>query len=664
MRARKKAVEIAKTQNLEVVVDRPAEVPTDIQNPMAEAQLFGAYGVVSGVGAAIKRQIIDPESRHLGYIKSVAEYTNGTEPGMTWEICKFSRDQGAWDGAAAALSIPLELNYLYGNKALANRLALDMLYFMTMMGEDHEDRDNQLTTNYDSMVSMFSYDKFIEAYRECEMFFDQETREILYQGMIAMGNKMMDYPGQGVTNQGLFHPLNNMRLYNYLDCDPNYEYLHNAYKRQIPMLMRYDVYGENINYHTGYGIYEGHFIENGWDSSYEYMNREEWTENYLEYRRCKNKDQKLLDAMTQRTEEVLEFETYFHTPQPTGGVHCSNSWAARTEVDFGDGNQPGYEKLWHIFPMAAKRMFDRGDPGLSRNVTYCHTIMDEETAWRLINECYPTYENYYTPESGRMGRNWASDTYDAFNAGVIPDYSDIVYPCYQEDGVKFQGEDVLAVKHNGLYFIVCYQQPNALIPANSWKSNYSYVGGAPVVIWGENTGTVGRSKKIKNAGHFESEDSMYIAALYGKIGGKFYYSGREGMHYYGKTEANVLTWVEEGKKFTISSLAPDTGVRLLWTYDLVEDGIDISVSATGLKGSDYLWLQLPINADESRATIDFSAAEGKLDYKYEDTGLMTYSWDAACESTFVKADANSLGVNRLRIKMPTEGIKVHIEAVK
>ena len=71
-----------------------------------------------------------------------------------------------------------------------------------------------------------------------------------------------------------------------------------------------------------------------------------------------------------------------------------------------------------------------------------------------------------------------------------------------------------------------------------------------------------------------------------------------------------------------------------------------------------------INAEEDKATIDFSAENGTLDYKYEDTGIMTYSWDSSYESKFVKADSSSLGVHRLRIKMPSEGIKVHIEAVK
>ena len=67
-RAHEKAVEIATTENLDVVINRPAEIPRNIQNPIAEAQMFGAYGVISGVGAACARQIIDPKSPYLGFI--------------------------------------------------------------------------------------------------------------------------------------------------------------------------------------------------------------------------------------------------------------------------------------------------------------------------------------------------------------------------------------------------------------------------------------------------------------------------------------------------------------------------------------------------------------------------------------------------------------------
>ena len=58
------------------------------------------------------------------------------------------------------------------------------------------------------------------------------------------------------------------------------------------------------------------------------------------------------------------------------------------------------------------------------------------------------------------------------------------------------------------------------------------------------------------------------------------------------------------------------------------------------------------------------AAAGKLDYLYADSGHMTYSWDNTLQSLFLNADSNSLGVHRLRIKIPEEGIKIHLEKVK
>ncbi|MFA7637631.1 MAG: S-layer homology domain-containing protein, partial [Monoglobales bacterium] len=270
-RARKRAVEIVKNENLDVVIDRPAELPRDLQNPIAEAQFFGAYGVISGVGAAAARQVLDPDSPLLGTFMSTAQYTGSAAlPTDTFESCYFISSSGGWRGGAAAVSIPLEINYAYGNRALIYRTALNMLHFITEMGEDYEDRDKNFYTSYSSMVSMFAYDAYIESYIAIKNFLDADTRDILFQGVVAIGNKMMDYPGQGVTNQGFFHPLNNLRLYNELGCDPQYEYLHSAFKRQMIGMMEVK--------NDAYGYHEGHFIESGFDSSYEYMNREEWSE--------------------------------------------------------------------------------------------------------------------------------------------------------------------------------------------------------------------------------------------------------------------------------------------------------------------------------------------------------------------------------------------------
>lgn len=662
MRARKKAVEIAKEGNFNVVINRPAQVPTDIQNPMAEAQLFGAYGVISGIGSAMSKQVLDPESPYLGYVANL----NETTPAHNYQACLYGCHVN-YRGMAAALSIPLELNYAYGNQALANRVALAMLYFVVEMGEDYEDRQNSLKTHNDPMVSMFDYDGFIEAYIECKNFFDAETRDILYEAVIAMGNKMLDYPGQGVTNQGLFHPLNNIRLYSMLGCDPKFEFLHNAYKRQIPMLMRTDVYGENIGYHESYGYVDGHFIENGFDGQYEYMDREEWVENYLEYKNCKNRDPKLFDAMTKLTEEMLDFELAFCAPQPQGTTfYLSNAWTSRTTGTFGGGNNPGFEKLFHIFPSAALRMNVLNTTSYTDSTVYPHKINNEEWAWNHINEFYPKYENYYDFNTSRTGREWPFSTFEAFNSDVKADYTGMELPVYQDDGIKLETSEVLALKHKGIYMLHVYQNADQIISTNSWKKPYSYVGGAPAFVWSENTGSVGLSMRKANSTvkFVASDEELYLSAVYGTLDGVFFHTGREGQVGYGNTEANKLTWIEPGKKYSISGRVPDTGAIITWTYELTDTGVDMTVTASGVKPSDELWLNLPINAQEKNATVKFDETTGKIDYLYADSGHMTYSWDNAYESLFLNADENSVGVHRLRIKMPEDGVKIHMEVVK
>ena len=665
-RAHAKAVEIATTQNLDVVINRPAEIPRDIQNPIAEAQMFGAYGVISGVGAACARQIIDPESPYLGYIVHADVYTGKkTLPDVSYEACHFDNRMREHGGMAAAISIPLELNYAYGNKALTNRLALALLHYVTEIGEDYEDRQQDFLRSQNSITSMFDYDHFIESYIAGQNFFDAETREILYQAVIAIGNKMGDYAGMGVTNQGFFHPTNNLRLYKLTGCDPRFEFLHNMYKKQITTIMREDVYGfHTVNYSDGYGFHEGHFIESGFDSSYEYMNREEWTETFLEYRECKNADPVLIEKMQKITLEALEFETAFCLPQPgQTAFNLANSWTSRTENEFGNGNQPGYEKLFHLFPVAALRwkVKNPGD-GLWNSGTYPQVINTEEWAWRQIEEFYPKYEQYYTPESNRHGNNWPLTTYEAFNAGTVADSSGLTLPCYQEDGVKLETSEVLALKHKGLYLLNVYQNLHA------YKGTYSITGGAPVMIWSENTGVVERSKKVygKTTKFIaESESELMHASVYGTVGGEFFHSGKEGHKGYGETEPNKLTWIEEGKKFAISGKFPDTDMIITWTYELTDTGIDMNVSVSGINPEDDLWLNFPINGQDEKGVCEFDSAAGKLDYIYDGgKGQMSFSWDAANESKFLEVTEDSLKLRRLRVKIPAGGLIMHIETVK
>ena len=665
-RAREKALEIVTTRNLDVVINRPAEVPRDIQNPIAEAQMFGAYGVISGVGAACARQILDPNSPYLGYITDANVYTGKTTiPEVTYEAGHYDNRMRSYGGLATALAIPLELNYAYGNKAIADRLALALLHYVIELGEDSEDRQNCFLTSQNSIVSMFDYDHFFESFLKGEKFFDAETREILYQASVAVGNKMGDYAGQGVTNQGFFHPTNNLRLYIHSGCDPRFEFLHNMYKKQITTIMREDIYGfHTTQLSNGYGFHEGHFIESGFDSSYEYMNREEWTETYLLYKSCKNADPVLVEKMKEVTQHALEFETYFCLPQPGHtAFHLANSWTSRTPNEFGNGNQPGYEKLFHEFPIAALRwsIKDPGD-GLWNSGTYPQVINTEEWAWRQIEEFYPKYENYYEPESGRNGNSWPWDTYEAFNAGVVADYSDLILPCYTEDGLKLQTSEVQVLKHKGLYLV------NVFWNAHSNGKTKTAVGGAPVMIWSENTGVVERSKKNVDSSDklIADENTLTHASVYGTLGGEFFHSGKEGCKGYGDTEPNKLEWIEEGKKFVISGRYPDTQNVISWTYELTDTGIDMTVAVSNLADDDDVWLNFPINGQDEKGKSEFDAAAGKLDYIYDGgKGQMSFSWDAANESKFLaEANSDTQNLRRLRIKIPADGLKIHIEAVK
>ena len=62
--ARLEALRILETKNLDVSLTRPS-LPSVINYPMAEAQLFSPYGLITPLGHQMQRQILDPESPYL-----------------------------------------------------------------------------------------------------------------------------------------------------------------------------------------------------------------------------------------------------------------------------------------------------------------------------------------------------------------------------------------------------------------------------------------------------------------------------------------------------------------------------------------------------------------------------------------------------------------------
>ncbi|MFA7636857.1 MAG: S-layer homology domain-containing protein [Monoglobales bacterium] len=641
-RARKELVRLATEKNMNVIIDRPAELP-EITNPIAEAQVFGAYAPISGLGGALQRQVTDPKSFYLGRQLSVEEYENGVNEPTDYRSCNFSQitsHRGASVGYSAAVTLPLALNYAYGNKDIITRCAMAMLYEITQLSEDGYIRQGSLFDSYYPLVAgMFHLSYFMEGFLAVAPYLDTQTREIIEEASSLWIDKQGDYRGQNVTNQAMFFVADRLRQYIYTGVERHHE----TFKRGIKGIMDDNAgWYDNISYVSGVG----HFVESGADGTYEYMNRQEFYKMYYAYKEVETADPEILNRMRDIIEESLYFESLFTTPQPEQSkifVTPPGCFTARTLSVLGKGNQPSYETTFHEFPMAMRRQ--QVAKGPANSATYPQVINSVEWAMEHINEFWPAYENYF---NDRSPNSWPIETYEAFNADEYPEPA--ILPCEEPDGTIIEKPGLIALKHKGMYFNCFY----AITPSAYSKPNkLSYMGGGPTLLWQEQVGGVICSQKhnvLKADGVIKTVNDIISSCIYGE-------DANGNLTYFNGKETATLKWIEEGKEFVISG-TDSFGKVASWKYRLTDEGIVMTASITPV-GTDTYWLNLPINATDMDNGSDISLEGNKMTFSFNGA-KMVFTWDEGLEAVhntdqFKGKQGEGVILERLRIKLPASG---------
>lgn len=656
-RAREEIVRLINTKDLTVNVNKPSSVDYDsLDNIMAEAQLFGSYANLGGIGSAIDNQILDVSSPYLGIMQGKPI----TVPEKNWQHGHYYEfNTSAVAAMASIYGMDLDLNYLKGNPTLANRVAINLLGIIAQLDEGHLLRVANLTNSHIIMTgAMFAARDMAVAYGYIRDAIDPQTREILDIGMRAVCDKHINYVGQGPTNQALFCMSLAARMYN-ITGDERY---HDTFKRQIKSLL------ENTD--NAHGISDlGYFIEDsGCDGSYEYMNRFHYYTLYKFYKNLPNADAKLVEQMKEGVQKSLEFESFFWVPQPYTSKTVTigpGNFTSRTDagVYFGTDNYPGYSIVWDEFPLARRRFeMESGEKLVGDTYTsHPNKINSEDIAKKQISNYYGRYENSDV-NTGNGLSSYPDASFDAFNATEWTQAAEGL-PYEASDGTFWIKDGFVAFKHKGIYGTVFYGVDNSL-----WRDNYSVMGGGPTVLWGEGTGTTLVSKKHCN--YYTGTTTMVVDAapdvvstcVYGNdADGNFIYSGKEGTPWYGGLDSVDFNWVEENKSFKISGevayannsyktgVKTMTGKTVSWLYDFANDGLGLSVSLDNILSGEEFWVNLPIAAEDSKITCVYDEEAGTLTVNNGE-GSMVYSWDPkTVESTFISRKLN--GVYRLRLKM-------------
>ena len=644
-RIRDLAVNIVDNCNLDVDIGEIPPLPAkeDIKNIMAEAQMFGKYAPISGLNYAFDMQILDADDIFLGYM-ATENVKNGTEKFADYQAGEFMGvNLSALDGISAALRIPAQLNYFYGNEALMRRCELYLLSGLYSLSEEMYSRENRLDSGSTGTTHAGFYFKYTtHAYQLLKPFLPKEDIEIIEEAIIAYADAQQNYRGY-VTNQ-LLH-ANEGLLCVYIST--GIERYHEAWKRQIRTVINpvkgWDGFGFN---HEG-----GYYIEQlGCDGNYSWLNQYFFANMYREYSLLDTADEEIYTAMRNIIHENMVFESYAWLTNP---LNCeqdfpmSDSFTSRTKSWHGYINGfPGKERVMDIEPLAKRRQLlqyhDDTGPSFPSSV-FPHLLNNEDWAYQHIKEHYTEYDK----KLQLITSGWPNDLYGLFeNAyyGENKDMEPAELPCEGEDGIKeYQG--FIAYKNKGIYGYTFYNfRQEWTIPGISW------MGGGPNIIWSEKTGGSLMGQKptdYANPKNVDSPDKIKHSCVYfTDASGTFIASGKE---------KASLKWIEENKIWEISGTMPETTQTVTWRYELTDSGIRIAVSLSSPKGI-TAWVNLPLFENNKGTALRVEKySEGSLDIG-RGSNIMTYKWDSDKSKLEEAGDL----VRNLRIQIPKSG-KVTID---
>lgn len=593
-RAREEAIRIVNEKDLTVNASvLPENVLGNIENPMAEAQLFGDWGVISGLRAIIDSQNLDTSSSYLGLATTQCGALNGCvmPPEKDFQSCHFEElfeYTLAMSTMSVAAGLPLELNGFKGNVALANRAALSMLGAFTQMSEEGFLRSKNLLTNtYPFTAAMFEIEDILSSYILIEDYLDLTTRTILKEGIQLLIDQMGTYRGQGPTNQYLFTMSAVLNAYKIFGT----ERYHETFKRQIVSVM------ENTG--AGLGINDAGFFEEsaGCDGSYSYMNLCLFYHMYNEYKKTPTADLDILEDMKATVQKSLEFESFFWTRQPLEsnltGIY-PNCFNSRTNSVFGDSGYPSYSLVWHEFPLARRRHeLTKLNPEKVSGNTYPYRINNEDWALNFIDMFYDDYDNRFV-NSGYA--DWSLYSMDAFTAEEKCAPAETL-PYEAPDGTYWDRVGFTAFKDNGFYGYSFYGVPNS-----TTSKPYSYMGGGPTFLWSDGLGAVVVSKKHLEYGIFgvlDKENEVVSSCIYSADddGTLTFCSGKEGTPHYSNT--NPVTLERSSDGFTLSGKVPETDITAVWKYENSADGLRLTAKLEGYDSDKEYWLNIPLCVSES-----------------------------------------------------------------
>ncbi|MCK6487838.1 MAG: hypothetical protein L6R48_05760 [Planctomycetes bacterium] len=619
--------------DLAVVATLPAEVPADLAQPMAEAQLFGQYGGLSGLNGTLARQITDPASPWCG---------------SDWAAKPGEPERPRWDGGeyagvvapflaqrlAAVAGTPARLNPLAGDRALARRAALAAFHHLSSMTGDRLVREGNLFSgggSYPITHAFFVYGSLGEALPLVQDLLDDEARALWRAGAMALGDKLADNQGYQ-SNQWTHNLLGHLGVYR----ATGEKRFRERFERQLAAYLA-GAYGRDAKFgqHPA-GFYLEEF---GCDGNYDNMNLTSVVAFLHLYRALPDADPALVQALAASVERNLGFKSLLwltdHHGAPTSPSAC-NSRVPPSSLAL--SNPSGDHLASREFPLAAAKalMTARPAKGAFPASVFPYYVSDDEWALRLVREGLPG----------------APDAKDGVGQPLLPLFVEAfrrplpapaTLPVLGGDGL-WERPGIIAWKRGGTYGVVFHDVDGAN-PAN--KINQAVMGGGPTALWRAGSGmavaSTANQRRPMTATSAEEATFSCVCARDGQ--GRFWHSG---------TERTALRWLEPGRSFAIDATLRGQAGTLTWRYDLEDGGavrMSVALAAPGLTDA---WINLPLNEPEAA----FTAADGAIERRIGAAAVRLQAPGLELGATL--AGAGDRRVRCARVRLPSDGTPVAI----
>lgn len=670
-RARAKMVEIYNKAGGDFTVDTtmPYEtLPEKIDNAIAESQLYSTYfGSIPALDITLRGQCLDPANEWFGQVVGIKTVENNSYSKNSSLSCYNNINTMGLTASAftGALSINSELNGFYADPALRDRVALAQLSIVMTMTQDYSMLDTNTPEGsagswHLSYVS-FKFPEWVHNYYAARKILDVETREICDMAIAEIGDKVIALRGQGPTNQAMMPAYSILAMYEETG-DENY---HIFFKRVMEALC----YPAARPSYTGQ-TEAGYFMESGGcdGSSYEHHNEDWFHRAVMTYLNLpeEKQDPELKALLVEAADRNLNFMEKFQAGFTDGlsQVYATN-FASRTRA--GLGGVSAYiasASMINYSPIARSIWNNSSDePPIITTGIHANT---QERAYKHLVKTYPKYDKYYDANSGRNVNN--SIMYEEVHKQPA-ELVDLPFQ-YKGDYKIWEQPGLFAIKHKGIYMVSFYD--NTLPRTAGVMSPKSWHGGAPTFTWAEGIGyTTTSDKPVKydaipgnmlqltnkiNYKPYWTEDEMIHASIVGKDkDGKLFASGKEHCDF---------TWINYGKKFKISGITPIDKKGITWTYNLTEEGIEVTGGVDSMTGLEEYWMQIPI-VDQSGQNADYKVTfeSGKAVAEYRGTRFI-FTWDPSLEYKVNDHQPTAkVRTQVLKVKIPADKLSATIKMV-